>query len=241
MVAVENVRAVLDDLLHADRFLALDDPHGLWLPGPRDIHAIGVALDPWPDLPAWVVAECLHALVLHRPWDVPAPDLPGAAVFGYHLAFDEALTTGMNPWLADAIGMRDLEPLGEKQGRPLGMIGSIQETTVAAAADRFAAEFGHSHEVVGNLDAPVGRIAVVGAMWPELVREAVHRGADLYVTGTFRPRAQSAVDETGVAVLVVGHDPPERWGMRTLARLVANRLPSVRIALAPDILALAPE
>ena len=237
MASVEDLGSTLDALLHADRFADLDDPNGPWLPlpGNRDLRAVGFALDPWPDLPAWVAGERLDALVLHRPWDAPASDLPGIAVFGYHLAFDEALTTGMNPWLADAVGLRDLEPLGKKQGRPLGMIGSIDEAPLHVVAERFAAQLDAPDEAAGDVHAPIRRVAVVGAMWPDLVREAAARGADLYVTGTFRPRALPAIDETGIAVLVVGHRPPERWGMRTLARLAATRLPGLRVVLAPGL------
>lgn len=234
MVAVEDLHRVLDELLRAERFAGSDDPHGVWLAGDRDVQAVGFALEPWPGLAEWATAQSLDALVLHRPWDAPLADLAGLTVFGYHLAFDEALTVGLNAWLAEAVGMRAVEPLGAKAGRPLGMIGDIDRVRAVEVARRFGDVFGAAGELRGNGERVVGRIGVVGAMWPDLVIEAARRGADLYVTGAWRDRAEAVVVETGIAVLVVGHDPPERWGMRTLGDLVTDRIPDLRVVLAPE-------
>jgi hypothetical protein len=40
------------------------------------------------------------------------------------LVFDERLTVGFNPYLAEALNLGGLELLGEKQGRILGMVGA---------------------------------------------------------------------------------------------------------------------
>jgi putative NIF3 family GTP cyclohydrolase 1 type 2 len=47
-----------------------------------------------------------------------------------------------------------------------------------------------------------------------LVREADRRGARLYVTGQWRERAETAVRETGIGVVIVGHRRSEEWGLR---------------------------
>jgi putative NIF3 family GTP cyclohydrolase 1 type 2 len=81
----------------------------------------------------------------------------------------------------------------------------------------------------------VSRVAVVGALWPELVEQAARRGADLYVSGTWRPRAAAAIEVTGITVVLVGHRPPEAWGIRTLARLIGERWPRLAVEVAPDL------
>lgn len=43
---------------------------------------------------------------------------------GPDLVFDERLTVGFNPYLAEALNLGGLELLGEKQGRILGMVGA---------------------------------------------------------------------------------------------------------------------
>ena len=69
----------------------------------------------------------LGALLLHRPWELDADALPpDVGVLAYQLAFDERLTPGYNPWFAQVLELRDLEVLGRKGGRPLGMIGALE-------------------------------------------------------------------------------------------------------------------
>lgn len=230
-----EVAAEIDRLLHAERFAGLDDPNGVWRPTERPVATLGLALAPDPAVIAWAEAERLDALWLHRPWDLLEAALPGIGVLAHHLAFDERLTTGFNPDLAAVLGMGALEVLGRKGGRPLGMVGEVGEEGLEAFRLRLAAEFEGAAELRPGAAEAVRRVAVVGAMWPELIEAAAARGVDLYVTGTFRERARPAVEATGMAVAVVGHAPPERWGARRLAALVGAALSDVRVVVEPGL------
>jgi putative NIF3 family GTP cyclohydrolase 1 type 2 len=178
----------------------------------------------------WIADEAIEALIVHRPWGLPER-LPGdPGILAYHLAFDERLTIGLNPILAARLGMESIEPLGEKQGRPIGMIGNVPEQRL----EEFGALLGRTLETEVSLrggDRPVRRAALVGAMWPELILDARRRGADVYVTGTLRPHALAAVAEAGIAVAVVGHRAPELWGLRTLGRSIAEAFPAIRVVV----------
>jgi putative NIF3 family GTP cyclohydrolase 1 type 2 len=225
----------LDRLLLADQYGAANDPAGVWRASDRPIAALGLLLEPWGDTTAWVVRERLDALVVHRPWNLPLERLGDVGVLAYHLAFDERLTLGFNPWLAEALGLRSREVLGRKQGRPLGMIGDVPERGWDAVRDDLAREFGGLDRVVDGDARTVARVAVVGAMTEALVREAAARGADAYVTGQLRVPARAAIEETGLAVVAVGHRRSEVWGMRTLARLLREGWFGLRVLLAPGL------
>lgn len=151
----------------------------------------------------------LDALFLHRPWRLPPDALrPEVGVLSSHLPFDEHLTTGDNALFAVALGLRTREVLGTKAGRPLGMVGDVDPLPAADA---------------------LARVAVVGAMTDELVREAVARGVELYVTGQLRAPARAAVRETGLAVAAVGHARAERWGLGALAGMLQRRWPALTV------------
>lgn len=201
----------------------------------RRIARLGLSLDSWPTLGDWAARERLDALFLHRPWRLaPGALAPHVGVVWSHLHFDERLTTGDNPWLASALGMRTREPLGEKAGRPLGMIGDVVPCLTRDLVTRVRAAFGGSEqEHVPDPAAPLARIAVVGAMTDALVREAAARGAGLYVTGQLRQPARAAVAETGIAVIAVGHARAEWWGARTLGRLMVERWHGLTAVTAP--------
>lgn len=241
MPTLEDLAAFLDRYLAVHRFE--DDQGGIYhAPAgdgdapPRLVQRLGLALEPWPGLSAWAEKRRLDALFLHRPWRLPGGAFaPTIGVLAYHLAFDERLTLGYNPRLADALGLIALEVLGEKQGRPLGMIGDLAPPAPGFAAFRATADdiFGGEDEArpyAGGKEH-IERVAVVGAMNDALVREAHARGAQIYITGQWRVSAETAVRDTGLGVLVVGHRRSEDWGLRALAGVLRERWANLEVVL----------
>ena len=233
---LDKITHFLRNEFHTERYPE-SEQGGIYHTTSRPIQRIGLALEPFPDISIWVEETQIDALWLHRPWKLDLADFPdNVGVFSNHLPFDETLTMGYNLVLAAQLGATDTpEPLGYKQAtneagtlmpqRPIGMLMDVAQY-----------EFDHwlaivKHEFGGYDRAETGReltgwqlencrVAVVGAMTDELVREAAGRGANLYLTGAYRKPAQLAVDETGIAVVAVGHRRSEEWGMRALAELL---------------------
>ncbi len=131
-LSLSDLAAFLDRLLLAAPFRGGSDPAGVYQVSERLVGTFGLLLDPWDGLPGWIAGEGIDALFVHRPWGLPVTELGDVGVLAYHLAFDERLTLGANPRLAAALGMRDLEVLGHKEGRPIGMLGSVPEQPPAA-------------------------------------------------------------------------------------------------------------
>lgn len=216
--AVSDLEAFLGRTLLAEQFG--DDQNGLYRATSRPVGRLGLALEPWPQIGDWVRENRLDALFLHRPWRLGA--LPkDVGVLAYHYAFDERLTTGYNPYLAETLGFSNLESLGEKEGRPLGMIGDVAATPFGEFRARVEREFDGLEAVYNARAGDVSRVCVVGAMRPALLLEAAERGAQVYLTGEYRKGAAEAVAETGVSVFEIGHARSERWGLRKLAELLA--------------------
>lgn len=206
-----------------------DDVPTLFIPGGRPVARLGFALNPAPGLAAWAVSERLDAIFLHRPWSVEDAGLPpGVGVLASHQGFDARMTIGASPRLAQALEMRDVQPLGAPAGER-GMIASLEVTDADLAIARITRLFGGVEEVVPNGASHVNRIAIVEAMTDALVRQAAARGADLYLTGQIRHPARRALSERGMAAIAVGHRRSEEYALRTLARLLAEAFPG-RIA-----------
>ncbi len=220
-IALDDLARFLDRLLAVERFG--DDQGGIFRASNRPVRRLGLTLEPWPGLATWVERERLDALFLHRPWRLP-PDGPGdLGVLAYHLAFDERLTTGYNPRLAEVLGMTELEVLGRKEGRPLGMLGAVPDQEFARFARVVTEVFGGNDAVHAGDQREIGRVAVVGAMTEALVREAAARGVQVYVTGQWRQPATRAVEGIGIGVVAVGHRRAEEWGLRALAAILEER------------------
>jgi putative NIF3 family GTP cyclohydrolase 1 type 2 len=213
--------ATIERITHTELFTG--QPPSIFASSAREVRRLGLALEPTAAVMERVRDEKLDALFLHRPWTLSAA---GIGVLASHLPFDERLTIGFNPDLAEALGIADIEVLGTKEGRSLGMVGDFDEGSFERLIERITAEFG-APEAIQPGRAAIRRVAAVGAMTDALVREAAERGADVYVTGQMRVPARAAVEETGIAVVAIGHRRSEVWGLHLLARLLRDGWPEL--------------
>lgn len=233
MIHLNDIAKFLDYFLASDRF-GEEERGGVYYPSSRPIKRFGLALEPWQNLGQWASSQKLDALFLHRPWKLQPGQLPEyVGVVSYHLAFDECLTLSFNPRLAEVLSLSNISVLGEKAGRPIGMIGNIPTQSFANYRDYVDEVFGGQDKAFSAVQTEVSRVAVVGAMTDTLVREAKQQGADLYITGQWRQPAQIAVEETGISVIAVGHRRSEEWGLRALAGVLAERWSRLKVVLPP--------
>ncbi len=219
-----------------------EEQGGVFRPADRPVQRLGLALEPVAGLAEWVAAERLDALWLHRPWQLDLATLPpDLGVLAHHLPFDETLTLGCNPHLAAALGLGTLEELGYKQvpdlpPRAIGMLGDAPTLAFGTWLRKLEAVFGGCESFYAGGELDISRVAVVGAMTDALVREAVERGAQLYLTGQFRQPARRVVEETGLSVVATGHRRSEEWGLRALADVIRTRWPELTVAVYPNFL-----
>jgi len=225
--------AFLDRYFATDRYPATEQGGLYWTAtDKRDnpaIQRIGLSLEPWPGLYDWIAENQLDVLWLHRPWTLDGARLSTrVSVLYHHLPFDETLTMGYNLPMAETLQMSHPEEIGHKQApdlprRAIGILGQTPGADVSAWIQLVENTFGGYDQVHVGKQPAIGRIAIMGAMNDALIREAARRGADLYLTGAYRKSAQTAVDETGITVIAVGHRRSETWGLRALADVLQER------------------
>ena len=208
-----------------------DERGGVYLPTSRLINRLGLALEPWDGLYESVKTLSLDALFLHRPCKLETEKLPpDFGIISYHLPFDEVLTLGFNPRLADILNMSNLEILGEKQNRAIGMIGNIPNQSFIELCTCINQVFG-TYEQVQPYSHEVSKIAVVGAMTDLLVREAASRGANTYITGQLRQPAKQALIDTQIGFISIGHYRSEIWGLRVLGSILRQRWSDLEVVI----------
>ena len=229
MPTVHDLADHLAPTLDRTRYHAEGDPAGVWLSSDREVRRLGLRLEPGRAPHDWAAA--FDAVLIHRPfglWPARWPD--GVGVLAAHRALDDRCSVGLNPALADALGLEpDDEPL-RRDGNPIGLVGRPRQPLAAAAAEALIAdELGGVDEALGDGPDSVGAIALVGAMTAALVEDAAERGVGLYVTGQIRRPAREAVRETGIRALAVGQGRTEAWGLRHLGRLLQTRWPDLQV------------
>ncbi|GER91135.1 hypothetical protein KDW_52970 [Dictyobacter vulcani] len=228
---LEAIASFLDQQLEVMRFL--DDQHGIYRSGQNPVRRIGLVIEPWPEIGHWIDEQELDALFLHRPWKIDAMLLPARiGMLAYHLSFDLALTFGYNPRLATQLGMYRPIPFAFRDTIPYGMFGDIPRvalnTITTTLTDIFAVQPAMHQKQIKDIQ----RIAVVGAMNDQLIREAAASDVQLYITGQFRPAARRAVQETGITVAIIGHTAGEQWGLHALSTLLRERWPEMECIVA---------
>lgn len=222
----------LDTYLQIEQYPG--EKHGIWKPAGQAVSCLVLALEPWPGLSDWLQNCKSDALFLHRPWKLDFTLLPvNTGLLSYHLPFDEKLTPGYNVLLARLLDLSDIQPLGEKEGRALGMSGKIPALPLEALINRIKGLFGQLEQIHEGGGEIITRIALMGAMTDALVREAAAKDVQVYITGQFRKPAFQAVDQTGMHVLAVGHRQSEVFGLQLLASLLKEKWPAMHICIAP--------
>lgn len=201
--------------------------NGLWRGGTTgEIRRLGVALAGSAEIGAAAQEAQVDALLLHRPWSLEALP-PEMTVLAFHEALDDRLTTGNNPWLADALGFTLGETIGEQQGRPLVVLAhAVQPLTVKEFLGRLHTQFREDNFDVWNPCSPsdtIRTIALANAMRPALIAVAAHQGVTAYLTGTLRPSAQIALLQTPMMAVGLGHEAIERWGLRWLGNALQEQ------------------
>lgn len=232
MPALTALAAFLDELLDTRAFP--NEPPAILIPSDHPVRRLGLALEPGQGLAAWVDADRLDAVFLHRPWGAAdAGLLRDVGILASHAPFDHRLAVGANPDLARELGLRAPRPFGEKDGRAIGMVGDVELAEPAALIGRFTQLFGGVDAVLpGRADA-IRRVVLAGAMTDVLVCAAAAEGAELYVTGQVRQPGLRAAAETGMGIVAVGHARSEVYGLRLLAAAIERRF-SGQIACVPD-------
>jgi len=209
-----------------------NDQNGIYRPSPRLVRRIGLAIEPWTGIETWVQQEHLDALFLHRPWRLDMQALPEEiGILAYHLAFDLKLTFGFNRRLADVLQMTNLTPFAFKDVLPLGMIGDVSTTHMSTFIEYLGETFGVVPTVDRHYRETVSRVALIGAMTDDFIREAAQQGVDLYITGQFRQPARRAISGTDMTIAIVGHAVGELWGIRSLASLLRERYASLDVVI----------
>ncbi|MDM9383074.1 Nif3-like dinuclear metal center hexameric protein [Chlorogloeopsis sp. ULAP01] len=223
LILLEEIAEFLNRFFAVEHF-SQAEKGGVYLPSSRPVKRLGLALEPQTQLQEWASAQNLDALFLHRPWKLQLGLLPpDIGVISYHLPFDECLTIGFNPRLAQVLNVSNLEVLGEKENRAIGMLGEIPDQSFESLCSCVSQVFGGTEQVRTTVRGEVKRVAVVGAMTDLLVREAANCGVDVYITGQLRQPAEEAIRETQIGAIAVGHRRSEVWGLRALAGVLQER------------------
>lgn len=237
-VTVQQVLTLMQRIAPPELAFSWDNV-GLLVDAGRPVEGILTALDITPAVVREAAGKGCTLIVAHHPviFDplkrIAADDVPalllqnGISAICMHTNLDAA-PGGVNDTLAALLQMQDTVPFAENCGR----IGTLAQPTTAAALAARCSETLHTHCKYVEAARPVRTLAEVSGAGGSYLQEAIDRGADCLVTGEAAHHIALLAKQKGVGLVVAGHWGTERPVALTLARLLAEALPTLPVAAA---------
>jgi len=192
------------------------------------VNKLGLALDWDSATAAWAAAEKLDAIWLHRLPNGSLAYPEHLTVILHHAAFDRRFGLAANPTLNQELGAATYHMLSDRPGLSIVRLAlPILQTELAEALRN---RFGGIERTYGY-GTRLTILALADSMHSELLHAAASGGAEIYISGQWRPNAEPAAEELGLSIITIGHGPIERRGLQDLAALIKPELHNVTLTV----------
>jgi dinuclear metal center YbgI/SA1388 family protein len=238
MAQRNEIIAYLDDLLEIEQFPDYG-PNGLQVPGAPEVSRVVTGVSAQRELFEQAAAAGAELVLCHHGlfWDFHSRAIGPAmkerlrilfdadiSLAGYHLPLDAHPEVGNNALICAALGLERAEPFGEYKGRSIGFVGrSAEGVPFAELRGRCAAAFEQDPFVWEYGPKVVHSVAIVSGGAPGDLPDAIAAGMDAFLTGETAEHVMADARENGVHFIAGGHYATERFGIRRLGELVAER------------------
>jgi len=149
----------------------------------------------------------------------------GLSLAAYHLPLDAHRELGNNALLCRALGFElDERKFGEFKGRPIGVVGRIDDAIgLDEVVARVAELCGQEPLVFDGGPARIETVGIITGGASRAIHDAAALGLDAFITGEPAEHVMGDSFEGGVHFIAAGHYATETFGIRRLGELVAER------------------
>ena len=215
-------------------------PNGLQVQGRERIRTVVTGVSACLELFQKAREREADAIVVHHGifWDWQSPRLTGmhyhrvaellchgVNLLAYHLPLDRHPKIGNNALAARALGLDDLEPLGDVGGLPVGFRGRFAEPIPADELVRRARELYGREPLAFTGGGPevVESVGVISGGAQKELPDAIELGLDAFITGEVSEWVMNMARESGIHFLSCGHYHTEICGIRAVGDLIEER------------------
>ncbi len=147
------------------------------------------------------------------------------AVYAAHLPLDAHPRYGNNAQLCKALGLTRPRPAFAYHGTPIGCTGTYAKAlSLAAFCDRVRDVVSPGIRLLDFGKRRVRSVGVVSGGAADMVDQAAELGVDVYLTGEPSLQGYNLAEQLGQTVVFAGHYATETFGVRSLARLIRQKL-----------------
>lgn len=165
-----------------------------------------------------------HPLIFFPLKSVVSPKLiklikNGISVMSFHTRYDK-LEGGVNTALADIVGIRNTEKLGDEG---IGVVGELEEEI---SFEQFACNvksmLGCSFVETVSASRACKRIAVVGGDGKDFLSCAIKAGCDTYLTGSMSYNSLTDAIDSNINIIAAGHFYTENPSLENMKRIISK-------------------
>jgi dinuclear metal center YbgI/SA1388 family protein len=144
------------------------------------------------------------------------------AIYSAHLPLDVHPAWGNNILLAQAVGLRQIQPFFEKKGLALGLRGQWTGSRSELGA-RLAAVLGTPPHLCPGGPGEIREVGLITGGAGSEVAEIAALGVDTFITGEGPHWSYPLAEELQINLFYGGHYATETFGVRALANELARR------------------
>jgi dinuclear metal center YbgI/SA1388 family protein len=145
------------------------------------------------------------------------------SLIGYHLPLDLHAEVGNNIQLVHKLGLLHPKPFGEYGGTTLGFMATpVTAVTLEELMARIHTLVNPAAVIYPFGPNHIHQIAVVSGGGQSTFREAVKKGADLFLTGEASEWVYHLAKEEGIHYVAAGHHATEILGVKSLGAVIGR-------------------
>lgn len=146
------------------------------------------------------------------------------SLLAYHLPLDAHGTLGNNAQLGSVLG---LVPVGELMKQNNQVMGLVADLPVPESGEqmgvRIAQALGRTPQHIAAPTRLIRRVAWCTGAAQQYIEQAARLGADAYISGEISEQTVHSAHEHGIHYFAAGHHATERYGVKALGDMLAQR------------------
>jgi dinuclear metal center YbgI/SA1388 family protein len=210
--------------------------NGLQLTGNTEVNKVVAAVDASLPVVRDAVAAGADLLIVHHGmfWSGAQPIVgglyeklklamdAGLAIYSCHIPLDVHPELGNNALLTQALGMDGVKPFFDWKGIKLGLQ-QVLDVTLLELAGKVERAVGSKVHVCSGGNGDAGVVGVITGGAGGEINAIAADGIDTFITGEGPHWSYTAAQELGVNVIYGGHYATETFGVRALAKHLADQ------------------
>ena len=145
------------------------------------------------------------------------------SLIAYHLPLDSHAVLGNNAQLGAVLGLTATGELLKQNNQVMGLVAELPEDESGAQMfARIEHALGRTPMHI-SADRPIRRVAWCTGAAQNYIEQAVRIGADAYISGEISEQTVHSAQEHGIHYFAAGHHATERYGVKALGEMLAQR------------------